>query len=272
MPRKRVIYTLFYDSGYFMLSRNFRLQRAGDLRWLLKNYGFGDMSAYIDELMVVDVSRGAVDRSRFMADVRQIVRGCFVPVCLGGSIDSLEAARFFVANGADKIVVNSLFDIAPEVVRQIADTFGEQCVIGGIDLKRGADGGYAVYSRQGSLPLAVSPQERVATMLRAGAGEILVQSIDRDGTGQGFDFATIEALGPRLNIPLILCGGCGKSEHMYAALRQDEIDAIATANLFNFIGNGLQLARLELIEKGMHLPRWDVARIRSLSNALRAPA
>lgn len=272
MPSKRVIYTLFYDSGYFMLSRNFRLQRAGDVRWLLKNYGFGDMSAYIDELMIVDVSRGPVDRERFMTDVRQIVRGCFVPLCLGGSIDSLEAARFFVANGADKIVVNSLFDTEPDVVRRIADTFGEQCVIGGIDLKRSGDGGYTVYSRQGAHPLAVAPRDRVATMLAAGAGEILVQSIDRDGTGQGFDFDMIDALGHDLNVPLILCGGCGKGEHMHAALRRDEIDAIATANLFNFIGNGLQIARLELLDKGMDLPRWDVARIRALGNALRPAA
>lgn len=268
MPRKRVIYTLFYDSGYFMLSRNFRLQRAGDVEWLMKNYGFSEMSAYIDELMIVNVSRGPADQAKFMADVRQVVKNCFVPVCLGGAINSLEAARFFVGNGADKIVVNSLFDTAPEVVRQIADTFGEQCVIGGIDLKRSADGHYSVYTHQGSRSLDLAPRKRVELMLKAGAGEILVQSIDRDGTGQGFDFDMVAALGQHLNVPLILCGGCGKSAHMYAALENDQIDAMATANLFNFIGNGLQIARLELLEKGLDLPRWDVAKIRALGNAL----
>jgi cyclase len=272
MPRKRVIYTLFYDSGFFMLSRNFRLQRAGDLRWLLKNYGFGDMAAYIDELMIVDVSRQGVDRRKFIDNVREIIKGCFVPVTLGGGIDSLDDARFLIANGADKVVLNRIFDHDPDVVRSIADTFGEQCVVGGVDLKRNPDGGFVVFSDQGAAPLATSPRQRVQAMLTAGAGEILLQSIDRDGTGQGFDFDMLTAVGGPLPVPLILCGGCGRSEHMGAALARSDVDAIATANLFNFIGDGLQTARLDLLATGMDLAAWDVARIRSLHDVLRPAA
>lgn len=270
MSKKRVIFTLFYSAGQFMLSRNFRLQKAGDVRWLLRNYRFGDMSAFIDELMIVDVTRGDIDRRKFMEDVREIVSGCFIPVCLGGAIRSLDDARFFVANGADKIIVNSLFDTDPGTVRRIADTFGEQCVIGGIDLRRDGNQGYRVYSEHGSTPLGPLPQERVLAMLAAGAGEILVQSIDRDGTGQGFDLDMIEAIGTGLRVPLILCGGCGKGEHMLEALRRDDVDAIATANLFNFIGDGLQAARAELFAAGLDLARWDIAKVKSLHNVLAA--
>lgn len=251
-----------------MLSRNFRLQKAGDVRWLLKNYGFGDMSAYIDELMIVDVTRGPPDRIKFLGDVRHIIQGCFIPVSLGGSIKSLETARLFVANGADKIVVNSIFDEDAEVVRQIADTFGAQCVIGGIDLKRMPDK-YVVHTAQGQTPLTIEPRKRVDAMLDAGAGEILLQSIDRDGTGQGFDLDMMDAIGGKVRAPVILCGGCGKSGHMLEALGRSDVDAIATANLFNFIGDGLQTARLELLAGEMDLATWDVSRIRSLQNALR---
>lgn len=272
MSKKRVIFTLFYSAGQFMLSRNFRLQKAGDVRWLLKNYRFGDMSAFIDELMIVDVTRGHLDREKFLSDVRQIITGCFVPVCLGGSVDSLDVAKFFIANGADKIVVNSLFDTEPNIVRRIADTFGEQCIIGGIDLRRNGTGDYVAHSGQGATALSVLPHDRVMAMLDAGAGEILLQSIDRDGTGQGFDMGMIGAIASPLRVPLILCGGCGKGAHMLEALRRDDVDAIATANLFNFIGDGLQSARNDLFAGGMDLARWDADKVRSLHNALSSRA
>lgn len=267
MSKKRVIFTLFYSAGYFMLSRNFRLQKAGDVRWLLQNYRFGDMSAFIDELMIVDVTRGQMDRARFIDDVRKIVSGCFIPVCLGGGIDSLDVAKFFIANGADKLVINTLFDSDPAVVRQIADTFGEQCVIGGIDLRKNGYAGYEVYSQQGKTALATPPRERVSAMLDAGAGEILIQSIDKDGTGQGFDMGMVDTVSSS-RAPLILCGGCGKGAHMLEALQRTDVDAIATANLFNFIGDGLQGARSELLAQGLDLARWDIARVKSLHNAL----
>lgn len=255
-----------------MLSRNFRLQRAGNVRWLLKNYGFGDLSAYIDELMIIDVSRQTIDRQKFLDDVREIIRGCFVPVALGGAIGTLDDARLLIASGADKIVVNRIFDTNCDVVRSIADMYGEQCIIGGIDLKRSPGGTFTVYSGQGTIPLTVAPHDRVQTMLAAGAGELLVQSIDRDGTGQGFDLDILAALTGPLPVPLILCGGCGKSEHMHTALERDDIDAIATANLFNFIGDGLQSARFELLAQGVDLAVWDVMQIRSLHNVLRIKA
>jgi cyclase len=268
MARKRVIYTLLYADGGFMLSRNFRLQRAGDVRWLLKNYHFETVASCIDELLILDVSRKGYDRVAFLAAVRNVVEGCFIPVALGGGIRDFETAAAFVESGADKIVVNSIFDISPVVVRQIADVYGSQCVIGGIDLRRTTTGEIEVLGQQGSVVLDQTPAERVRQMLDSGAGEILVQSVDRDGTGFGLDLDLPALMGTPLTAPLILCGGCGKGSHMLAALERSDVDAVATANLFNFIGDGLFKARSELLANGLDLASWNTGDVQVLRNSL----
>lgn len=268
MAKKRVIYALLYANGGFMLSRNFRLQRAGDVRWLLKNYHFATVSACIDELLIIDVSRECNDRQAFLADVRKVIDNCFIPVALGGSIRDFETAATFVASGADKLVLNSAFDTHPDVVRRIADVYGSQCVIGGIDLRRKVEGGFEVVSGQATTALAMSPAQRVRLMRELGAGEILVQSIDRDGTGFGLDMDTLAAVDAPLDAPLILCGGCGKGAHMLEALQRSEVDAVATANLFNFIGDGLLKARGELMAHQLELAQWDSAEIELLRGSV----
>jgi len=262
MAKKRVIYALLYCEGYFMLSRNFRLQRAGDVNWLLKNYNFRKVAASIDELIIIDVSRSDPDRKKFLAVVAKVIDCCFVPVALGGRIDSFESAAEFIANGADKVVVNTAFDTSPDVVRRIADTFGSQCVIGAMDVRKGSDGSYEVWSDQGTKSTGLNAFARYQLMLQAGAGELLLQSIDKDGTGFGFDFDSLGIFQSPPSVPVILFGGCGKGEHMLEALRRSDVDAVATANLFNFIGDGLQRARQELLAAGdLDLARWNAADI-----------
>lgn len=251
-----------------MLSRNFRLQRAGDVRWLLKNYHFETVATCIDELLILDVSRKGYDRAAFLSAVRNVVEGCFIPVALGGGVRDFKTAAAFIESGADKIVVNSIFDIEPSIVRRIADVYGSQCVIGGIDLRRTTKGDIKVLGQQGSIELNQTPAERVSQMLFHGAGEILVQSVDRDGTGFGFDLELAALIGTPLAAPLILCGGCGKSAHMLEALSRSDVDAIATANLFNFIGDGLLKARSELLANGLDLASWDAGDVHGLRNSL----
>ena len=251
-----------------MLSRNFRLQRAGDVRWLLKNYHFETVASCIDELIILDVSRKGYDRDKFLATVSEVVEGCFIPVALGGGIRDFETAAAFVESGADKIVVNSTFDIAPSVVRQIADVYGTQCVIGGMDLRRTSTGSVEVLGQQASVVIDQTPADRVSRMLEAGAGEILVQSVDRDGTGFGLDLDLASIIGTRLSAPLILCGGCGKGSHILEALARSDVDAVATANLFNFIGDGLLKARSELLANGLDLASWNAGDVKALYNSV----
>jgi imidazole glycerol-phosphate synthase subunit HisF len=264
LAKKRVIFTLLYCDGGFMLSRNFRLQRAGDVNWLLKNYRFNSVATSIDEIIIVNVSRGAIDMDQYLRDVRMVIASCFVPVALGGRIADLETAQRLIASGADKVVINSGFDADPELITRVADRYGSQCVIGGIDVKRNGDGSYDVFTGQGSERMVVAPAQRVRNMLEAGAGEILVQSIDQDGTGNGFDFDSLVAINSPITAPVIICGGCGKSEHMHVALLRDDVDAVATANLFNFIGNGLNMARRDLLATGLDLAQWNVTDIEDL--------
>jgi imidazole glycerol-phosphate synthase subunit HisF len=268
MARKRLIYTLLYADGGFMLSRNFRLQRAGDVHWLLKNYHFEKVASCIDELLIIDVSRKSYNRDAFLSAVRSVVEGCFIPVALGGGIQDFETAAAFIESGADKIVVNSIFDINPSVVQQIASVYGSQCVIGGIDLRRSSTGSLEVLSQQGGISLGITPAERIDLMLKNGAGEILVQSVDRDGTGFGLDLSLVLAVGAPLSAPLIICGGCGKGAHMIEAFDRVEIDAVATANLFNFIGDGLLKARDELIGSGLDLAVWRSDDVLALRNSM----
>lgn len=273
MAKKRVIYTLLYAEGGFMLSRNFRLQRAGDVNWLLKNYNFRNVSAYIDELIIVDVSRQNSDRKLFLEVVRKVIDCCFVPVALGGRIEDFETAARFIASGADKVVLNTIFDTSPEAARKIADVYGSQCIVAGVDVRmnKSAEGGYEALIAHGQRAAAQAPRDRIRGLLDNGAGEILLQSIDRDGTGFGFDLDSLRLMDAALDVPLILFGGCGKGSHMLEALRRPEVDAVATANLFNFIGDGLQKARAELLAHGLDLACWNGDEVERLRSSL-APA
>lgn len=255
MGKKRVIFTLLYNDGNFMLSRNFRLQKAGNVNWLLKNYNFAHIAQFIDELIIVDVSRDKVDQSMFLDDVGVIAKNCFVPMAIGGSIQNFDTAARFISSGADKVVINSLFDTSPSTVLQISNYFGRQSIIGGVDIAGNLNVGYRVAGKYNIELTDTTPQDRIAIMIEFGAGEILLQSVDRDGTGTGFDLSIVALVDAFPYTPLIVSGGFGRAEHMIEALRHDGVDAVATSNLFNFIGDGLQKARQLVMDVGdINLP------------------
>lgn len=250
MAKKRIIFTLLYENGSFMLSRNFRLQRAGDVNWLLRNYNFAHVAQSLDELIVIDVSRTEIDRKKFLQSVSVISQNCFVPITIGGSITNFQTAAEFIECGADKVIVNSIFETDPGVVEQISSYFGRQCVIGGIDVVGSLASEYRTAGKHNASVLEITPRERIELMVNSGAGEILLQSVDRDGTGKGFDLHLLQLCEDFSSVPLIVSGGFGKAEHIIDALRHDAVDAIATANLFNFIGDGLQKARETVLRIG----------------------
>ncbi|WP_286829430.1 MULTISPECIES: imidazole glycerol phosphate synthase cyclase subunit [Kordiimonas] len=256
MLKKRIIFTLLFDKGQFMLSRNFRLQKVGNLDWLQRNYNFADVAFFIDELIVLDVSRGERDRSAFCRALAQISEGCFAPIAAGGGIDSVDYAKALLRAGADKVVVNTALVEQPELVQEIAREFGQQCVVGSVDLKRNP-GGYNVYIRDGSEKLDVPVSEVLGWHARGNVGEIYLNSIDRDGTGQGYDFDTLSLLPEGWNLPVILAGGVGNAKHFAEGLMHDNVDAVATAHLFNFVGDGLKKARNALLDSGAQLATWD---------------
>jgi len=137
--KKRLIFTLLYDQGDFMLSRNFRLQKVGDLSWLKNNYDFSHISYSIDELVVLDVSRGTRDLNMFTEALRILSQGCFVPIAAGGGVNSVETAFKLLRSGADKIIVNTPLYHDSNLLRSLSEEFGQQCVVGSVDINMGPE-------------------------------------------------------------------------------------------------------------------------------------
>ena len=255
MAKKRLIFSLFYNDGGFMLSRNFRLQRAGSIEWLKTNYNFRKVSCSIDELVILDVSRNEKNLSRFCEHIKSISEECFIPIATGGGITSLEKAKMVINSGADKLVVNSaLFEI-PDFVRQLVLTYGSQCVIASLDAKK-TSSGFDLYMNNGARKVPLAFPEAIRHVSRLGIGELYLNSIDKDGTGQGYMFELLGQLGGAVKVPVILAGGVGNWHHLLEGLQHGMVDAAATGNLFNFIGNGFPKARAHLLESGINLAKW----------------
>jgi len=267
MLKKRLIFTLLYSSGNFILSRNFRHQKVGDLSWLKLNYNFSHISYSIDELIVLDVTRGEKNIDDFCSTLKLLTEGCFVPISAGGGINSILSARKLLRSGADKVVVNSSLYGPKGFVSDLASEFGQQCIVASMDFKSGPDGAYQVWSEGGKRQVNGSAANWIDQVLRDEVGEIYINSMDRDGTGQGYDLGLLDLLPTGTSKSVILAGGVGNAIHLANGLVDPRVDAVATAHLFNFVGNGLKQARCALISNGFDLPIWD---IKLLENHLRA--
>lgn len=258
MLKKRLIFSLLYSNGQFMLSRNFRLQKVGSLQWLKTNYNFSHISYSIDELIVLDVTRGKKSHEEFCAALQQLTEGCFVPIAAGGGVRSIEDARNLLRSGADKVVVNSALYENNGFVGHLASEFGQQCVVASMDIKSSPDGKYQAWSESGNNCLDGSAANWIEKVTQDHVGELYLNSMDRDGTGQGYDLGLLDLLPVNMSKPVILVGGVGNATHLAAGLADPRVDAVATAHLFNFVGDGLKQARQSLISSGVELPLWDI--------------
>lgn len=259
MLKKRVIFTLLYDSGNFVLSRNFRLQKVGDLAWLQKNYKFSKIAFSIDELIVLDVSRGVRNLDRFSEHLKALTEGCFVPIAAGGGIRSVDQARDLLRAGADKVIVNSPLIDNPFLVKELAEDFGQQCVVAAIDVKKSPTGEHQVWVDNGSRLIEPNFADWIEYIGSQPVGEVYLNSMDRDGTGQGYDLGLLDMVPAMFPKPLILAGGAGHFRHFSEGLSDPRVDAVATAHLFNFVGDGLTKARTSLLSEGQMLAKWNDA-------------
>ena len=255
MLTKRLIFTLLYDGGSFMLSRNFRLQKIGDLDWLEENYGFSTVGYAIDELVVIDVSRQNRNTPQFCEDLKRLTRDCFAPITAGGGIRTLEHVHQLLRSGADKVVVNTALHDQPELVEEIAAELGRQCIVASIDVQK-INGVYQVFKNHGTVKVGESLDHVLLKCAGLPFGEIHIESIDRDGTGNGLDLEILEFIKHVKDVPLILMGGIGNADHIIAGLKDNRVDAVATGNLLNFMGDGLARARELAINGGVILPKF----------------
>jgi cyclase len=255
MLRDRLIFSLIYNAGAFMQSRNFRLQRVGDINWLERNYKFQKISFSLDELIVVDATKDNKDIKKFSEAVKRLVNDVFIPVAAGGGIRRVEDAELLFNNGADKVILNSTLYETPELAKSIIEKYGAQSLVASVDYKL-VDGVPIVYINDGSVPISMSLDEYLTYLEALGVGEILLNSIQQDGTGFGYDLSTIQKYGQSISVPLLIMGGAGNERHLLDGLKQDGVSAVVTANLFNFIGNGLPNARKYMLENNANLARW----------------
>lgn len=269
MLKKRVIFTLLYDRGSFMLSRNFRLQKVGDLRWLQKNYNFSNVSFSIDELIILDVSRGERDPERFCEHVKAMTDGCFVPIAAGGGVRTLDQAWKLLRSGADKVTINSLIGADHGAIAEMASAFGAQCLVVSVDAKL-IEGKFIVFTDNGAVSTGIELHAWLDHIARLPVGEIYLNSMDRDGTGQGYILDLLAHIPSSLTVPIILAGGAGKPMHLEEGLKDPRVDAVATAHLFNFVGDGLHKARQYLTTNGLNLTQWDRTQAASLAGVFSA--
>ena len=244
---KRIIFGLLYSENFFHLSRNFRLQQVGDINWLEKNYAFNETCQYIDELAFFFVSRNydKEGKKRFFYNINQLRKKIFSPIMIGGSIKSIEDAKICFDNGADKILINSEFENT-ELINKISELYGNQSISIALDYKN--DTNNSVFTNCGKKKNSKNLNKIFKNLQELSIGEVILHSIDRDGTGDGYDLNIISKLNEKSTKPLLLMGGAGKPENIVDALQHEKISGVITANLFNFIGNTLKVTR-ELCEK-----------------------
>jgi len=257
MLRKRIIFTLIYSDGFFMQSRNFRLQKVGNLNWLEKNYQFQNISFSLDELIVLNASRENKSMKNFANTISSLVNDVFIPIAAGGGIRTMEDAELLFNSGADKIVLNSALFLNPNLVIDLIKRYGTQSIVASVDYKQN-NGIKEVYIQDGSVKIDMILEHYLQHLEKLEVGEIYLNSIEKDGTGFGYDFDTIDEFESKIKIPLIIAGGAGNESHFIDGLKYKNVSAVATANLFNFIGDGLPKARKIIIESGENIANWNV--------------
>jgi cyclase len=226
----RVIPCLDVDAGRVVKGVNFvGLRDAGDPVELAARYD----AEGADELVFLDITASSDRRSTVLDMVHAVASTVFIPFTVGGGIRTLEDARAMLRAGADKVSVNTAAVQRPRVISEIADEFGAQCVVCAVDARRN-DSGWEVYLHGGRTPTGIDAVEWIEQAAAAGAGEILLTSMDRDGTKLGFDNELNAAVTSRVNVPVIASGGVGSLEHLVDGVRDGGVDAVLAASVFHF--------------------------------------
>ena len=228
--RARVIPCLDVANGRVVKGVNFvDLIDAGDPVEQARAYD----AAGADELCFLDITASHEARGTILDVVRRTAEVCFMPVTVGGGVRSAEDARALLLAGADKVAVNSAAVTRPEVVADIADRFGAQCCVASIDARRSGDN-WEVYTHGGRKPTGIDAVEHAVRLAKLGAGELLVTSMDRDGTRSGFDLALTRAIADAVTVPVVASGGVGGLDDLVAGIVEGHASAVLAASIFHF--------------------------------------
>jgi len=229
--RIRVIPCLDVANGRVVKGVNFvDLQDAGDPVEQAQAYD----AAGADELCFLDITASHENRDTIIDVVRRTAEVCFMPVTVGGGVRTADDARALLMAGADKVAVNSAAVSRPEVVSDIATRFGSQCMVASIDARRVADGRWEIFTHGGRTPTGIDALEHAVRMADLGAGELLVTSMDRDGTRDGYDLELIRTIADAVSVPVVACGGVGNLDHLVEGVTKGHANAVLAASIFHF--------------------------------------
>jgi cyclase len=256
MLKVRVIPTLLWKQFGLVKGMRFNSwRRVGPVLPAIKVYNQRE----VDELFLVDILAHNSDDGPDFESIDEFGQDCFVPLTVGGGITSIDQVQKLLRAGADKVSINTAAYVRPELVGEIANRYGAQCVLASIDVRVDSKGCWQCFSQAGQFATGREVREWAREMEDRGAGEILITSIERDGTMQGYDLALIEAVAMVVKIPVIASGGAGTYEHMVQAVTQAGASAVAAASMFHFTEQTPAGAKGALASAGVLVRRPFVA-------------
>ena len=203
----------------------------------------------VDEIVLLDIDASREGREPNYELIAEMAGEAFMPAAYGGGIRNLDQVRRLIRAGIEKVVINTAATESTDVIRAAADMFGNQAVVGAVDVKRTILGGYRVVAKSATVEIKAGLEEHVQNLITAGVGEIFVNSVDRDGMMEGYDLHLIRSVTRIVNVPVIACGGAGTVDHLSQAVREGGASAVAAGSMFVFHGK----RRAVLINYPMHL-------------------
>lgn len=251
---KRIIPCLDVDNGRVVKGVQFvDIRDAGDPVEIARRY---DQEG-ADEITFLDITATHHNRDTIVHVVEEVASEVFIPLTVGGGIRTLEDIRTMLNAGADKVGINSAAVFNPEFVKQAADKFGSQCIVVAIDAKKvsqpGEENCWEIFTHGGRKPTGINAVEWAIKMKDFGAGEILLTSMDRDGTKSGFDLALTRAISEAVSIPVIASGGVGNLDHLADGIIEGKADAVLAASIFHFAEYTIEQAKLHMQSRGIEV-------------------
>ena len=254
MFTKRIIPCLDVNNGRVVKGVNFvNLRDAGDPVEIAAAYD----KAGADEVVFLDITASSDNRGTVVDMVRKVAEKVFIPFTVGGGIRTVEDFKVLLREGADKISINSSAINTPNLIGDAADKFGSQCVVVAIDAKRRMDGGWNIYKNGGRVDMGIDAIEWAVKAEKLGAGEILLTSMDCDGTKAGYDIELTRTVAENVSIPVIASGGAGTKEHFYEALTEGKAEAALAASLFHYKELEIGDVKKYLRDKGVSVRLWE---------------
>lgn len=251
---KRIIPCLDCDQGRVVKGVKFEdIRDAGDPVEIARRYS----EAGADEITFLDITASHEGRETTVQTVEAIASQVFIPLTVGGGIRTLEDIRTMLNAGADKVSINTAAVTNPELVREAAERFGSQCIVVAVDAKRVSapdePGRWEIFTHGGRRPTGLDAIEWAQRMVEYGAGEILLTSMDRDGTKAGFDLPLVRAVSDAVNVPVIASGGVGNLQHLADGVMEGGADAVLAASIFHFGEYSIQEAKQYMAERGIQM-------------------